>query len=88
MEGKSHDSLTGDDKDNIIEGGLGNDTLVGGEGAEVSGDTVSYASATAGVTVDLVITVEQDTKGAGKDTLSQFENILGIGQGRPSVRRW
>jgi Ca2+-binding RTX toxin-like protein len=75
--GKGNDTLTGDDFDNVIEGGLGNDTLNGGSGNELAGDTLSYAGATAAVTVSLAIAIQQDTKGGGKDTITNFENILG-----------
>ena len=69
-----NDTLTGDANDNVIEGGLGNDTLVGGAG----NDTASYAGAAAGVTVTLRNPgVAQNTLGAGTDTLSGFENLLG-----------
>ncbi|KAF0189654.1 MAG: hemolysin-type calcium-binding [Desulfobulbaceae bacterium] len=68
-----NDTLTGDNGDNIIEGGLGNDVLIGGVGT----DTVSYANAPAGVTVSLAIATAQTTGGAGSDTLSGFENLLG-----------
>ncbi len=40
-------------------------------------DTVSYASATSGVTVSLATTSSQNTIGAGSDTLSNFENLTG-----------
>ncbi|MBU6240055.1 MAG: cadherin domain-containing protein, partial [Planctomycetes bacterium] len=53
--------------------GLGNDILDGGAGT----DTVSYASATSGVTVNLATTTSQNTVGAGSDTITNFENILG-----------
>lgn len=64
------DALGGAD---FVEGGDGNDNMKGGAGI----DTLSYEDATAGVTVSLLVTAQQDTKGAGKDTVSQFENILG-----------
>jgi Ca2+-binding RTX toxin-like protein len=41
--------LVGDGQDNILDGRAGNDQIEGGAG----GDTASYASATAGVTVSL-----------------------------------
>ncbi len=66
-----NDTLAGDGNNNVIEGGLGNDILNGGLGT----DTVSYASATAAVTVNLATTTAQNTVGAGTDTLSNFENI-------------
>jgi Ca2+-binding RTX toxin-like protein len=69
-----NDTLTGDSGANIIEGGLGNDTLIGGAGD----DTASYASATTGVTVSLALQgAAQNTVGAGTDTLTGFQNLLG-----------
>jgi Ca2+-binding RTX toxin-like protein len=70
------ETLVGDNNDNVIEGGLGDDTLSGGANAAV-GDTVSYASASAGVTVSLAVAVAQNTGVTGNDTLSGFENLLG-----------
>jgi len=46
------DTLTGDDFDNIIEGGAGADVLNGGDNG-AGGDTISYAGSDAGVTVSL-----------------------------------
>lgn len=70
-----NDIILGNSADNILEGGAGNDTLDGGDGK----DTASYAGATAAVTVDLRIQdgSAQNTKGAGIDTLLNFENLLG-----------
>jgi Ca2+-binding RTX toxin-like protein len=68
------DVLTGDGGDNVIEGALGDDTLAGG-GNTAAGDTVSYASAAAAVVVSLA--GGSATGGAGNDSLSGFENILG-----------
>jgi len=67
------DSLTGSSQNNVIEGGAGNDTLNGAEGI----DTASYASASAAVTVSLTLTTAQNTGGAGTDTLTNFENLIG-----------
>jgi Ca2+-binding RTX toxin-like protein len=90
---KFNDTLTGDAGNNNIQGGLGNDTIAGGDGDDVldggfgasalvpGSDTVSYASAAAGVTVDLSLTSQQNTVGAGKDTLSGFENLTGSNSG-------
>jgi len=74
--GAGDDSITGGINNDIIEGAAGNDTLNGGAG---SNNMVSYYYATAAVTVDLNVAdgVAQDTKGAGIDTLSNFNNILG-----------
>lgn len=68
------DILTGDAGDNVIEGSLGNDTLTGGAHAGY-GDTASYSTATAGVIVNL--SSGSATGGAGNDTLSSFENLIG-----------
>lgn len=67
------DALTGTDGDNAIEGGAGNDVLIGLLGI----DTVSYASAEGGVTVRLALAGAQNTRAGGSDTLSGFENVLG-----------
>ena len=69
------DTLIGDGNANMIEGGLGNDTLAGGFGGN---DTASYASAAVGVIVNLGLQgTAQNTIGAGVDTLTGFENLLG-----------
>ncbi len=70
-----NDVLTGDTQDNVIEGGVGDDIPVGGEGQ----DMLSYASATAGITVALVGVAAQATGGAGSDTVSGFEHLIGSG---------
>lgn len=67
------DRLTGNSGANVIEGGLGNDTLDGQAGL----DTASYAGAAAAVTVSLAVTGQQNTAGAGLDTLAGFENLRG-----------
>lgn len=68
-----NDTLIGDGTNNILEGGLGNDSLDGRAGI----DTASYAGASGAVQVDLNITVEQNTGGAGSDTLLNIENLIG-----------
>ncbi len=74
----NNDVLTGDGNSNTIEGGLGNDTLDGGAGA---GDTVSYSLATSAVSINLATTSAQNTGGAGTDTISNFENLIGSASG-------
>jgi Ca2+-binding RTX toxin-like protein len=79
-----NDTLTGSTGNNELDGGAGNDTLQGGLGDDtiVGGagiDTASYASATTAVTVDLSVTGAQNTGGAGIDTLSGVENLIGSG---------
>jgi RTX calcium-binding nonapeptide repeat (4 copies) len=55
--------------DDIVEGRGGDDTFSFGEEGDLEGaDTVSYASAPAGVTVNLGSADPQDTGGAGVDT--------------------
>lgn len=71
--GSDDDKLFGGDGDDVLQGGNGNDMIEGGAGI----DTVSYVSATSGVTVNLVLTRAQDTKGAGIDTINGVENIFG-----------
>lgn len=71
--GDGHDSLWGGAGSDFIEGGAGDDTIDGGAGV----DTASYATATAGVEIDLRIVEEQITRGAGNDTLISIESIVG-----------
>jgi Ca2+-binding RTX toxin-like protein len=70
-----NDSLTGNAGNNILDGGSGNDTLDGGAGT----DTAYYATAAAGVNVNLGIVGAQSTSGAGTDTLLNIENLTGSG---------
>ena len=65
--------LTGGNGDDLLVGNLGNDTLAGGAGI----DTASYATATAGVRVNLALATAQSTGGAGSDTVSGIENLNG-----------
>src|SRR6185503_11225342 len=69
----SIENLCGSAFDDILRGDSGNNKLAGDAG----NDTVSYANASAGVTVSLAVTSAQKTGGAGTDTLSGFENITG-----------
>ncbi len=72
--GGGSDQLFGDAGDDFLQGGLGNDTINGGEGI----DEVFYSGgASAGVTVSLLIAGEQNTIGAGLDTLVSIENLSG-----------
>jgi Ca2+-binding RTX toxin-like protein len=65
--------LNGSAGDDVLAGGSGNDQINGGAGF----DTASYASSSAGVTVDLSVAGPQNTKGAGADTLSGIERLIG-----------
>ena len=67
------ENLTGSGLNDTLEGDGANNVLNGGAGT----DTVSYEHAGAAVTVSLAITAAQNTGGAGTDTLSSFENLMG-----------
>ncbi|MGK9168556.1 hypothetical protein KXR53_19740 [Inquilinus limosus] len=71
--GAGQDQLIAGTGDDFLDGGSGNDQLDGADGV----DTASYASAAAGVTVDLSLTTAQDTGAAGVDTLVGFEILEG-----------
>ncbi|MCW5738121.1 MAG: M10 family metallopeptidase C-terminal domain-containing protein [Enhydrobacter sp.] len=64
--------FVGNGQAQTISGNAGNN-LLDGEGGI---DTVSYANALAGVTVSLS-EVFQNTRGAGRDTIIDFENLTG-----------
>lgn len=66
-------SILGGNGNDVIDGGGGNDSLYGGGNV----DTLSYASAAAGVAVNLSVIVAQDTGGAGTDLAEGFENLTG-----------
>ncbi|WP_234839489.1 retention module-containing protein [Aeromonas caviae] len=70
--GSGNDRLNGNAGNDILLGGLGNDTLNGGNG----NDTASYFDSSAGVTVT-VNGANQNTGGAGTDSLSNMENLVG-----------
>ncbi|MBJ7347600.1 MAG: calcium-binding protein [Thermoleophilaceae bacterium] len=70
------ENLTGGSAADVLTGSSGNNTINGNGGV----DTVSYANATAGVTVNLAITTGQSTGGAGTDIItSTTENLTGSG---------
>ena len=80
--GDSANILTGNGGNDVLNGGGGDDLLIGGPGNDILNggdgiDTASYATATAGVTVNLAVTLPQNTIGAGTDTLSGIENFTG-----------
>lgn len=70
-----NDTLTGNSSANVIEGGAGNDTINGSGGT----DTLSYASAGSAITINLSTATGQNTGGAGTDTISSMENVIGSG---------
>jgi len=67
------DIIIGRDGNDILNGGAGNDLLDGGTGT----DTADYGGASSGVTVDLNVLTPQNTGGAGIDTLTNIENLIG-----------
>ncbi|MFA7275539.1 MAG: type I secretion C-terminal target domain-containing protein [Pseudobdellovibrionaceae bacterium] len=71
--GNGNDNIYGDDGDDLLYGGAGDDRIEGRNGI----DTVSYADASAAVTVSLALTTAQNTIGAGIDTLATLENLTG-----------
>ena len=93
ITGSAHaDSLTGDGNANVLTGGAGGDTLTAGGGDDTveggaggdtlwgeagTGDTLSYASSNAGVTVDLASNSASGGHAQGDTGLGGFENILG-----------
>jgi Ca2+-binding RTX toxin-like protein len=95
-----NDTLRGNAADNRLEGGAGNDTIEGRDGNDsldggVGTDTAEYRNATAGVSVSLLLQgTPQDTRGAGLDLLSNFENLTGsmfddtlVGDGQNNILR-
>jgi len=80
--GNGHDVLVGGEGNDKLYGGAGDDLLIGGPGNDLldggtGNDTASYASATSGVTVNLGVGTQQNSIGAGLDTLSSIENLIG-----------
>ncbi|MFZ2158932.1 MAG: hypothetical protein WAV72_22820, partial [Bradyrhizobium sp.] len=67
-----NDTLTGDDNDNVIEGGAGADALDGGGGS----DTASYAHAATGIVANLAAPGLNSGDAAG-DTYASIENLTG-----------
>ncbi len=69
-----NDYLSGDAGNDVLNGGEGNDQLIGSSG----NDTADYNDAGSAVSVDLrIVSLAQNTIGAGFDTLSSVENVIG-----------
>ena len=80
--GDGNDVLSGTTGNNNFYGDAGNDLLFSGSGNDLldggtGNDTASYAHSAAGVTVTLASTAQQNTVGAGLDTLVSIENLTG-----------
>lgn len=73
------DFLYGEGGNDVINGGDGNDYMDGGNNSDGSSgsDTLTYADATSGITMNLSLTTAQATGGSGTDTVLNFENIIG-----------
>ncbi|MGC4095937.1 MAG: calcium-binding protein [Nitrospira sp.] len=78
-----NDQLLGNGGDDRLNGGTQNDVLNGGTGIDTADYSnlviggLTYIGATAGVTVNLNLTSAQNTIGAGTDTLTSIENLIG-----------
>ncbi|MGH2806108.1 MAG: calcium-binding protein, partial [Actinomycetota bacterium] len=83
--GPANDTINGDDGADVLDGGVGNagnayDALRGGTaaGSDTStSDTVTYASVSEAVTVDLAFAGFQLTGGAYYDDIAAIENVVG-----------
>ncbi len=78
--GSGNDIVLGDDGDDTLIGGAGNDTITGG----IGNDTVSYAYATANLTVNLTLTTAQTVATGDADTITTIENVIG-GSGTDTI---
>ncbi|MGC4095943.1 MAG: calcium-binding protein [Nitrospira sp.] len=78
-----NDQLVGNGGNDRLNGGVGNDLLNGGDGSDTADFSnmviggITYIGATAGVTVNLNLAGAQNTVGAGTDTLTSIENLIG-----------
>ena len=75
------DKLYGNGGNDTLDGGIGDDTLLGGAGADMliggsGNDTASYASSSAGVTVNLTTGTATGGDAQG-DSLSGIKNLTG-----------
>lgn len=82
LAGDGNDTIDGGGGSDFIRGGGGNDIIVSGSGHDnISGgdgrDTLDYSTAGARVTVSLALTTAQNTGGAGTDTISEVEDLIG-----------
>ncbi len=79
--GAGNDLLDGGAGNDSLYGGAGNDTLIGGAGSDIldggaGTDTASYATSTAGVSVNLATGAASGGDAAG-DTFISIENLTG-----------
>jgi Ca2+-binding RTX toxin-like protein len=71
--GAGDDTIVAGRGNDVVVGGAGNDTLDGGDGY----DLLDYTTASGGIRLHLGETGPQDTRGAGIDTVANFENVQG-----------
>jgi Ca2+-binding RTX toxin-like protein len=76
VTGDADDRLSGGGGNDYLDGGAGDDAMDGGAGT----DTVSYRRAASGVVVSLALAAPQAT-GAGMDTITGVENLMGSQHG-------
>lgn len=69
----SIENVIGSSGDDTIEGNEEDNTLIGGAG----NDTISFENSTTGVTVDLTNTTSKQNTNDGNDLIQGFDNILG-----------
>ncbi len=69
-------AVTAFDAGQLLVSTSGNDVLAG---TLLANETVTYAFASAPVTVSLAVAVQQNTLGAGLDTLTNIDNLIGSG---------
>ncbi|UVO26369.1 cadherin-like domain-containing protein [Bradyrhizobium arachidis] len=74
LRGSSYDDTLTGNGNSILEGGPGDDNLIGNTDGS---DTASYGHAPSGVTVNLAISGAQNTGGAGTDKLANIANLMG-----------
>lgn len=84
--GAGNDYLQGGYGNDILNGGSGNDTLDGGDN-DNDWDTADYSDITTAIKVDLNVSEEQNTLGAGTDKLISIERVLG-GSGNDTLVGW
>lgn len=83
-----NDTLNGGNGNDTLVGGLGNDLITADESGLAGNDTVdggagidtldyTWISGETGVTIDLRLTTAQNTGGAGIETVSNVENLIG-----------
>lgn len=71
--GAGNDTMSADSGSDRFNGGAGNDILLAGSGEDIA----EYTTAASGVIVSLNVSGPQNTGGAGVDTLSGMDHLIG-----------